>query len=121
MKRFLSLTLVFAAALMAAVAQGGAEEKGNGKIPGKIVLKVYEKRQVTFDHQGHAKRIGKCQTCHHNPDSEKCSDCHNAKREGKTPSFREAMHYKCKNCHMKTNRKVKGACQECHPNVRSSK
>ena len=47
--------------------------------------------------------------------------CHSAKREGKTPSFREAMHYKCKNCHMRTNKKVKGACQECHPNVRSGK
>jgi hypothetical protein len=121
MKRFVSLTLVVAVALMAAVVQVGAEEKGKGKIPGKIVLKVYEKRQVTFDHQGHAQRIGKCQTCHHNPDSEKCSDCHNAKRDGKTPSFREAMHYKCKNCHMKTNKKVKGACQECHPKIRLSK
>ncbi|HWS15642.1 MAG TPA: cytochrome c3 family protein, partial [Candidatus Methylomirabilis sp.] len=89
--------------------------------PEEIVLQVYPKRQVTFDHQGHAKRIGKCQVCHHNPDSEKCSDCHGAKRDGKTPSFREAMHYKCKNCHMRVNKKVKGACQECHPNVRSSK
>jgi len=121
MKRFVLSTLVAAVVLMAAVVQAGAEEKGIGKIPGKIVLKVYEKRQVTFDHKGHAQRIGTCRTCHHNPDSEKCSDCHNAKRDGKTPSFREAMHYKCKNCHMKTNKKVKGACQECHPNVRLSK
>jgi hypothetical protein len=115
MKRFALFLAVFAASVLAAGWATGAQEKG--KIPGKIVLKVYEKRQVTFDHQGHAQRIGKCQTCHHNPDSEKCSDCHNAKRDGKTPSFREAMHYKCKNCHMKTNKKVRGACQECHPKI----
>ncbi len=119
MRRFVSFALVVAVALTAAVVQAGVREKG--KIPGTIVLKVYEKRQVTFDHKGHAHRIGKCQTCHHNPDSEKCSDCHNPKRDGGVPSFREAMHYKCKNCHMRVNKKVKGACMECHPNVRSSK
>jgi len=119
MKRFALFLAVFAASALAAGWATGAQEKG--KIPGKIVLKVYEKRQVTFDHQGHAQRIGQCQTCHHNPDSEKCSDCHSAKRDGTTPSFREAMHYKCKNCHMKTNKKVRGACQECHPNVPLSK
>jgi len=117
MKRFVLLTSVFAAVLLVAGWATGAEEKG--KIPGKIVLKVYEKKPVTFNHQGHAQRIEKCQVCHHNPDSEKCSDCHAPKRDGKTPSFREAMHYKCKNCHMRVNKKVKGACQECHPNVRS--
>ena len=119
MGRFVSFALVVVVALAVAAVQAGAQEKG--KIPGKIVLKVYEKRQVMFDHREHAQRIGKCQVCHHNPDSEKCSDCHGPKRDGKTPSFREAMHYKCKNCHMRVNKKVRGACQECHPNVRSSK
>ena len=117
MMRFALFLAVLAASVPAAGGTTGAP--GKGKIPGKIVLKVYEKRQVTFDHQGHAQRIGKCRTCHHNPDSDKCSDCHNAKRDGKTPSFREAMHYKCKNCHMRVNKKVRGACRECHPNVRS--
>jgi hypothetical protein len=111
MKRFALFLVVFAASALAAGWEAGAQEKG------KVVLKVYEGRQVTFDHRGHAERIGKCETCHHNPDSEKCSDCHSAKRDGKTPSFREAMHYKCKNCHMMTNKKVRGACRECHPNV----
>lgn len=118
MKRFTGLTLAIAISLAAAGVQAGTQEK---KIPGKIVLKVYPKRQVTFDHQGHAGRIGKCQFCHHNPDSDKCSDCHNPKRDGKTPSFREAMHYKCKNCHMRVNKKVKGSCAECHKDVRSTK
>ena len=119
MKRFALFLAVFAASLLAAGRATGVQEER--KIPGKIALKVYEKRQVTFDHRGHAQRIGKCETCHHNPDSEKCSDCHNAKRDGVTPSFREAMHYKCKGCHMKTNRKVRGACQECHPKIGMSK
>jgi hypothetical protein len=117
MRRFGTVVAVFLAAALCAGASIGAETRE--KIPGKIVLKVYEKKPVTFDHKGHAQRIGKCETCHHKTDSEKCSDCHGAKRDGDTPSFREAMHYRCKNCHMKTNKKVKGACQECHPNVPS--
>lgn len=90
--------------------------------PGKLVLKVYPKRTVTFDHKGHAKRIGDCRKCHHmsSPGSEeKCSECHSAKGDKDTPSFREAMHLRCKNCHMRDNKKVKGSCKECHPEVKS--
>lgn len=90
--------------------------------PGKVVLKVYPKRTVTFDHKAHAKRIGNCQKCHHMSkpgDEEKCSECHSAKGDKDTPSFREAMHMRCKNCHMMDNKKVKGSCKECHPEVKS--
>lgn len=119
MRRFALALAVLLAAGLCAGASIGAE--GAEKVPGRIVLKVYERKQVTFDHKGHARRIGKCATCHHKTDSEKCSDCHGAKRDGDTPSFREAMHHRCKNCHMKTNRKVKGACQECHADVRPTR
>lgn len=119
MKRFLVAATVLLSAALWAGAGFGAEEKG--KIPGKVSLKVYQRKPVTFDHKGHAQRIGKCSVCHHNPDSEKCSDCHAPKRDGDTPSFREAMHYRCKNCHMKVNKKVKGACQECHSDVRKTR
>ena len=119
MRRFALAVAVLLAAGLLAGASIGAEE--TEKIPGKIVLKVYERKQVAFDHRGYAQRIGKCAVCYHKTDSEKCSDCHGAKRDGDTPSFREAMHYRCKNCHMKINRKVKGACQECHADVRPGK
>ena len=119
MRRFVVAVAVLLAASLGAGASIGAE--GAGKIPRKIALKVYQRKPVTFDHEEHARRIGKCAVCHHKTDSEKCSDCHAAKRDGDTPSFREAMHYRCKNCHMKTNKKVKGACQECHADVRPTR
>ncbi|MGE5698818.1 MAG: cytochrome c3 family protein [Deltaproteobacteria bacterium] len=111
---------VMAAAVAAAVMFAGAVDGGEPQ--GKIVLKVYPKRTVSFDHKGHAKRIGNCRECHHMSkpgDEEKCSDCHSAKGDKDTPSFREAMHMKCKNCHAIDNRKVRGACKECHPEVKS--
>jgi len=119
MGRFALAVAVLLAAGLCAGAAIGAE--GTEKIPGKISLKVYQRKPVTFDHKGHAQRIGKCAVCHHKTDSEKCSDCHGAKRDGDTPSFREAMHHRCKNCHMKVNKKVKGACQECHADVRPTR
>jgi hypothetical protein len=111
---------VMAAAVAAAVIFAGMVDGGEPQ--GKIVLKVYPKRTVAFDHKGHAKRIGDCQDCHHMSkpgDEEKCSDCHSAKGDKDTPSFREAMHMKCKNCHAIDNKKVKGSCKECHPEVKS--
>jgi len=29
------------------------------------------------------------------------------------------MHLRCRNCHMMDNKKVKGSCKECHPEVKS--
>ncbi len=87
--------------------------------PEEVVLQVYPKRQVTLDHRGHAKRIGKCQVCHHKPDSEKCSECHEAKGDTDIPSFSEVMHVRCRGCHRKSTEGLTGGCSECHPNVRS--
>ena len=119
MRRFALVVAVLLLAGLCAGASIGAEKTEN--MPAKIALKVYPKKQVSFDHKGHARRIGKCEVCHHKTDSEKCSDCHGAKRDGDTPSFREAMHHRCKDCHMKVNKKVKGACQECHADVRPTR
>jgi hypothetical protein len=116
MRKIAVIAGAVAAAVFLAGVVAGAEPSG------KIVLKVYPKRTVTFDHKGHAKRIGNCRTCHHMSkpgDEEKCSDCHSAKGDKDTPSFRAAMHMKCKNCHMIDNKKVKGSCKECHPEVKS--
>jgi len=116
MKRIAGIVGTVVAAVFFAGSVVGAEP------PGKIVLKLYPKRTVTFDHKAHAKRIGNCQKCHHMSkpgDEEKCSECHSAKGEKDTPSFREAMHLRCKNCHMTDNKKVKGSCKECHPEVKS--
>lgn len=112
---------ILLAAVFCASLAGGADLSG---IPGKIELRIYPKRPVTFDHQGHAKRIGNCRKCHHMStpgEEERCFECHKAKRDGDTPSFREAMHYRCKSCHMRDGKKVKGACRECHKEISSSK
>jgi hypothetical protein len=116
MKRFAAIAGAVSAAVFFAGIAAGAEP------PGRIVLKVYPKRPVTFDHKAHAGRVGDCQKCHHMSkpgDEEKCSECHSAKGEKDTPSFREALHLRCRNCHMMDNRKVKGSCKECHPEVKS--
>ena len=86
--------------------------------PEEVVLKVYPKRQVTLDHKGHAKRIAKCRVCHHKPDTEKCSECHEAKGDTDVPSFSEVMHLRCRGCHRKSTEGLTGACSECHHNVR---
>lgn len=116
MRRIAAIAGTFLAAVFFAGLADGAEPAG------KIVLKVYPKRAVTFDHKAHAKRIGECRKCHHMSkpgDEEKCSECHSAKGEKDTPSFREAMHLRCRNCHMMDNKKVKGSCKECHAEVKS--
>jgi len=116
MKGNAALAGVVAAAIFSAGLAGGAEPAG------KVELRLYQKRPVTFDHKGHAKRIGDCQKCHHMSkpgDEEKCSECHQVKRDGDTPSFREALHLKCRNCHMIDGKKVKGSCKECHPAIKS--
>lgn len=116
MRKFAAILGMIVISVFFAGLAGGAEPQG------KINLKVYAKRTVTFDHKGHAKRIGDCQKCHHMSkpgDEEKCSDCHSAKGDKDTPSFKEAMHLKCRNCHMMDNKKVKGSCKECHPAIKS--
>ena len=117
MMRFLLLTIILAVAAMGARADTSTLTLVDA--PEEVVLKVYPKRQVTLDHKGHAKRIGKCQVCHHKPDSEKCSDCHEARGDTDVPSFSEVMHVRCRGCHRKSTEGLTGTCSECHHNVRS--
>ena len=117
MKRLLLFVILLAVAAMGAWADTSTLTLGDA--PEEVVLKVYPKRQVTLDHKGHAKRIGKCVVCHHKPDSEKCSDCHEAKGDTDVPSFSEVMHVRCRGCHKKSTEGLTGACSECHSNVRS--
>ena len=117
MKRILLLTILLAFAAMGAWADTAALTLQDA--PEEVVLQVYPKRQVTLDHKGHAKRIGNCVACHHKPDSEKCSDCHEAKGDTDVPSFSEVMHVRCRSCHKKSTEGLTGACSECHSNVRS--
>ena len=119
MKKFAALMAIVVAVMFSASLVIGAQAPA-----GKVIIKEIQKSkpEVTFDHKGHAKRIGLCQTCHHMPDSEKCSDCHEVKSTGAAPSFSEAMHIRCRGCHKKmTNEGLSGSCSECHPNVRSGK
>ena len=118
MKRFLLLMAIIAGAAIAAWAD--TAELTLADAPEDVVLQVYPKRQVTLDHIGHAKRIGKCQVCHHKPDSEKCSDCHEAKGDTDVPSFSEVMHVRCRGCHKKSTEGLTGSCSECHQNVRGN-
>lgn len=118
MQRILLLTILLA------VAAGGAWADNTWTLtmddaPEEVVLKVYPKRQVTLDHKGHAKRIGKCEACHHKSDSEKCSDCHEARGDTDVHSFSEVMHVRCRGCHKKSTEGLTGACSECHSNIRS--
>ena len=117
MLRFLLLTIILAVAAMGAWADTSTMTLDDA--PEEVVIKVYPKRQVTLDHKGHAKRMRTCRVCHHKPDSEKCSDCHEAKGDSDVPSFSEVMHYICKGCHKKSREGLTGACSECHQNVRS--
>ncbi|MDD5762752.1 MAG: cytochrome c3 family protein [bacterium] len=117
MKRLLSITIILVFAAMGAWADTSTLTLDDA--PEELVLKVYPKRQVTLDHKGHAKRIGKCVACHHKPDSEKCWDCHEAKGDAETPSYSEVMHVRCRSCHKKSTEGLTGACSECHSNVRS--
>ena len=117
MTRFLLLTIILVVAGMGAWADTSTLTLVDA--PEEVVLKVYPKRQVTLDHKGHAKRIGKCQVCHHKPDSEKCSDCHEARGDTDVPSFSEVMHVRCRGCHKKSTEGLTGACSECHQNIRS--
>ena len=117
MTRFLLLMIILVVAGMGAWADTSTLTLVDA--PEEVVLKVYPKRQVTLDHKGHAKRIGKCQVCHHKPDSEKCSDCHEARVDTVVPSFSEVMHVRCRGCHKKSTEGLTGACSECHQNIRS--
>jgi NAD-dependent SIR2 family protein deacetylase len=84
---------------------------------------------VTFPHSKHQEQIEKykdkyfkdgCNICHHKRQGDaapaKCSTCHGKVKEA--PTFKKAMHNKCKKCHKAMKKdKVKAGptkCNGCH-------
>ena len=61
---------------------------------------------VTFKHSEHiAKHKLACSTCHHgiktDEEAKACSACHKTEKVEKTPSYKDALHKNCKDCHKK--------------------
>jgi hypothetical protein len=81
--------------------------------PSIIKLERYSggKSAVTFPHRDHTQNYS-CQKCHHKGSGTACFDCHK-KTSGEAPSFKDAMHKSCKNCH-KNEGGGPTKCAECH-------
>lgn len=89
-----------------------------------ITLKGGKKGEVKLAHKAHSGYDGvSCKDCHHKmkgkSPKKKCKDCHKAKKEGKTPSLKNAMHKNCKDCHKKAKKAGKkhgptAKCNDCH-------
>ena len=105
-------------------------QNGQGKIPeeifinqNKYITDIYE--GVLFKHRVHALESGiPCKNCHHTWDQEKkkkpekCSNCHEIKKEKNKPGLRDAYMNKCRGCHAKLKREGKPSgptrCNGCH-------
>ncbi len=80
--------------------------------------------KVTFDHKKHSETLKiDCLKCHHTwkageTSGKKCTECHKAAAEGKTPSMKDASHQTCKGCHDEAKKAGKPAgptmCTQCH-------
>jgi class III cytochrome C family protein len=90
---------------------------------------VFSKPQrppAVFVHDTHNEtaNLDECSTCHHifedgelledeSSEDQSCSDCHEEKAMGQSPSLRRAFHLQCKGCHM-TQKAGPVMCAECH-------
>ncbi len=86
--------------------------------PDSIVLKA-SNGDVTFNHKKHSTIPNvACKNCHHTMTGatvdKKCSECHKAAAEGKTPSMKDASHKTCKDCHKKMGKGPAVKCTDCH-------
>ena len=79
--------------------------------------------KVTFTHKKHVDLKIDCLKCHHTwkqgeTSGKKCTECHKASAEGKTPSMKDASHKTCKGCHDELKKASKPAgptmCTQCH-------
>ena len=80
--------------------------------------------KVTFPHKKHSETLKiDCLKCHHTwkageTSGKKCTDCHKAAAEGKTPSLKDAFHNTCRRCHDELKKAGKPAgptmCTQCH-------
>ena len=113
MKKFAALLAV----VMVAVFSAGVIVAANA--PDTITIKDVQKSKapVVFPHKAHAEKLGiKCAECHHKDTAgqeKSCAACHKAEKTGDVPSFKDAMHNKCKACHQKTG-KGPTKCNDCH-------
>ncbi len=113
MRKFATLLAV----VMVAVFSAGTIVAADA--PEKITIKDIQKTKtpVTFPHKDHSTKLGiKCAECHHKDAAGKeqsCFACHKAEKKGETPSFKDAMHDKCKGCHQKMG-KGPTKCNDCH-------
>jgi len=87
---------------------------------------------VPFDHAAHAEALEDpgCGACHHVYDEDAgaleyvegeetgCAECHGAKKQGSTPSLRQAFHGNCTGCHREMSKEHRATgpvtCGECH-------
>jgi len=111
MKKFATLLAV----VMVAVFSAGVIVAANA--PDTITIKDVQKSKppVVFPHKEHTEHM-KCADCHHKDkggQERSCAVCHKAEKKGETPSFKDAMHTKCKGCHQKMG-KGPTKCNDCH-------
>lgn len=71
-----------------------------------------------FDHPLHEEVTGSCQDCHHDeniePDPTSCRDCHELRGDDAMPGLRDAVHTRCRSCHMELFEKELAGCSNCH-------
>jgi len=118
-KKFVG-ALLLAGAMMLVI--GSFQATGFAGEPAKVTVKS-KKGDVTFDHAAHNKTL-KCEQCHHNmkggdKSKPKCTDCHKAAPDGKTPSSKDAFHNTCVKCHKgekakNADTKAPTSCKDCH-------
>jgi len=98
-----------------------AAEKNVG--PEQFIIKEVQKRMgpVMFPHRKHQKVLNQeCNLCHHKRQGDatpvRCSVCHGKVKEA--PTFKKAMHGRCKVCHKQRKKEGKKAgptkCSGCH-------
>jgi predicted CXXCH cytochrome family protein len=80
--------------------------------------------KVTLNHKKHSETLKiDCLKCHHTwkageTSGKKCTECHKATAEGKTPPLKDTFHQTCRGCHDELKKANKPAgptmCTQCH-------
>ncbi len=130
--KLLSLTAAALFLLLTATSSPVSAQEDTYVLEYTDVFGKLSRAPVDFDHETHMDALDEegCGACHHvyDEDSGKlidadgeetsCTDCHGAKKDGSTPSLREAFHGNCTGCHrtMAKHHEKTGpvTCGECH-------
>lgn len=120
-----TLTMLLAAALILAFAQGALSQQ-DMKVLAPAALGKLTRPAAQFNHDAHNEKaqLTDCVVCHHggadgkqdktaSTEGTPCSDCHKVKTNGKGTDLTHAYHGQCIGCHQA---KGKGpvACGQCH-------